>query len=86
MLIILLWLKKLRYILKLRNLKLILDSELSNIRIFLVKVTLKTGGEKYLLSILFENYKSIWIFKSKDLNREKITRSFYQKKLFLSKL
>ena len=53
MLIILLWLKKLRYILKLRNLKLILDSELSNIRIFLVKVTLKTGGEKYLLSILF---------------------------------
>ena len=29
-----------------------IDSELLNMRIFLVKVTLKTGQEKYLLSVL----------------------------------
>ena len=29
------------------------DSELLSIRLFLVKVTLKTGQEKYLLLILF---------------------------------
>ena len=53
MLIILLSLKKLRQILKLLNIKLMTDSELLSIRLFLVKVTLKTGQEKYLLLILF---------------------------------
>ena len=49
MLIFLLWLKKLRQILKLLSLKLMAESELLNIRIFLVSVTLKIGQEKYLL-------------------------------------
>ena len=53
MLIILLWLKKLRQILKLLSLKLMIGSELPSLRTFLVKVTLKTGQEKYLLLILF---------------------------------
>ena len=38
---------KLRSILKLLNLKLMTESELLSIRIFLVKVTLKIGQEKY---------------------------------------
>ena len=46
MLIILLWLKELRRILKLLNLKLMLESELLSIKIFLAKVTLKIGQEK----------------------------------------
>ena len=44
MLTILLWLKKL---------KLMIESELLSIIIFLVKVILKIGQERYLLSILF---------------------------------
>ena len=35
------------------ELKLMMEPELLSIRIFLVKVTLKIGQEKYLLSILF---------------------------------
>ena len=35
------------------SLNLMIESELLNKRIFLVKVTLKIGQEKYLLSILF---------------------------------
>ena len=46
MLIILLWPKKLRSILKLLNLKLMIESELQSIKIFLVKVILKIGPEK----------------------------------------
>ena len=57
MLIILLWLKKLKRILKLLNLKLIAESELPSIRVFWVKNTLKIGQEKYLWSILL--YKKI---------------------------
>ena len=52
MLNILLWMKSLRQILKLLNLKLMIESELLRITIFLVKVTLKICQEKYLLSIL----------------------------------
>ena len=55
MLVILVWLKKLRPILNIWNLKSMIDSELLIVRIFLVKVTLKIGQEKYLLSILFWN-------------------------------
>ena len=47
MLIILLWLKKLRPILKVLSVKLILS-----IRVILVKVKLNFGQKKYLLSIL----------------------------------
>ena len=39
--------------LKFLSLKLLLESEFPSLRIFLVKVTLKNGQEKYLLSILF---------------------------------
>ena len=39
--------------LKLLSLKLMIDSELLSIRIFLVKVTVKIGQEKDLLSILY---------------------------------
>ena len=42
---ILIWLKKLRPILKLLSLKLMIESELLSIRIFLVKITLKIGQE-----------------------------------------
>ena len=42
-----------RQILKTLNLKLMIESELLSIRIFLVEVTLKIGHDKYLLSILF---------------------------------
>ena len=50
---IVLWMKQLRPILKLLNLNLMTESELLSIRIFSVKVILKIGQEKYLLSILF---------------------------------
>ena len=50
---ILIWLKKLRPILKLLSLKLMIESESLSIRIFLVKITLKIGQEYYFLSILF---------------------------------
>ena len=50
---ILIWLKKLRPILKLLSLKLMTESESLSIRIFLVKITLKIGQEYYFLSILF---------------------------------
>ena len=53
MLMILLRLKKLRQTLKPVTLKLMIVSELLIIINFLVNVTLKTGQDKYLLSILF---------------------------------
>ena len=53
MLMILLRLKKLRQTLKHVTLKLMIVSELLIIINFLVNVTLKTGQDKYLLSILF---------------------------------
>ena len=53
MLIVLHWLKKLRPILNLLSLKLMIESELLSIRIFLAKLALKNGPEKYLLLILF---------------------------------
>ena len=53
MVITLVRLKKLRRILKLLNLKLMIELKLLSIKIFLVKVTLKVGREKYLLLILF---------------------------------
>ena len=52
-LIILFYLQKLWRILKLLSLNLMIDSEVLIMRIFLVKVTLKIGQGKYLLSILF---------------------------------
>ena len=57
------------WILKLLNLKLIIELELQRIIIYLVKVSLKVGQDKYLLSILFWRLKT---YKLKDLNGEKI--------------
>ena len=55
-----------------------IESELVSIRIVLVKVTLKTGQEKHLISILF--WKPILgLIKTKDLNGEKIMERFYEK-------
>ena len=45
--------EKIEHVIKLLNLKLVIESELLRIRIFLVKVTLKIGQEKYLLLILY---------------------------------
>ena len=46
-----------------------IELELLSIRVFLVKVILKFGQEKYLLSFL----KTIpWTCKPKDLNGEKV--------------
>ena len=53
MLIVLLWLKKLRRVLKLLNLKIMSESELPIIRKFLVNVTLRIDQEKY--HFCFEN-------------------------------
>ena len=52
MLIIILWLKKLNGVLKPLNFKSVIESELLNKRIFLVRVTLEIGKEKLLLLIL----------------------------------
>ena len=52
MLIILLWLKKLSRVIKLLNLKLVIESELLSTEIFLGKFTPKIGQEKYLLLIV----------------------------------
>ena len=46
-----------------------IELELQRIIIYLVKVSLKVGQEKYLLSILFCRLKS---YKLKDLNGGKI--------------
>ena len=61
------------------------ESELLSLRIFLVKVTLKTGQQKKVLmdSVLKTN---LWTYEIKDLNTEKIIISFYEKELLRSKL
>ena len=70
MLIVLLWLRKLRRFIKLLNSKL----ELLSIRIFLEKVTLKIGEGNYLLSIVLELI--LRLIKLMILT-EKNSRSFY---------
>ena len=82
MLIIMLWVEKLRPIIKLINLKLIVGLELLITRMFSVKVSLKIAPKKYLLSILL--WKLILRHKIKDLEAEKITGSFYEKEFMLS--
>ena len=82
MLIIMLWVEKLRPIIKLINLKLIVGLELLIIRRFSVKVSLKIAPKKCLLSILL--WKLILRHKIKDLEAEKITGSFYEKEFMLS--
>ena len=83
-LIILLWLKKLWRILKLLNLKLMIELQLLCTRLFLVKITLKIGQKKYLFDSVFKT--SPWTNKIKDLNDVKIIGIFHGKELLLSKL
>ena len=71
--IILLWLKKLRQILKHLNLKLVIGSGQLSIRIFLAKVTPIIGQEKYwklILELVFARrfyFFEIWSWKI-DIN------------------
>ena len=55
------------------------ESELISTRIFLGMVTLKIG--QVVDSVLKTNP---WTYKIKDLSREKIIGSFYEKELLLS--
>ena len=52
--------EKLREILKLQSLKLMIDSELLSVRIFLVNATLKIGQGKYLL---YDSVQKIYPWK-----------------------
>ena len=57
-----------------------IESELLSIKIFLVKVTVKNGQKKRFMidSVLKANHRT---YKIKDLNRETIIGSFYEKQL-----
>ena len=80
MLIIRLWLNKLRQILKLLTLKWMIELELLSVRASLVMVTLKTFIIDFVLKI------NPWTYKTKDLNWEKTIGSFYENALLRSKL
>ena len=80
MLIILLSLNKLRQILKLLNLRSVIDRRLQSIRIFLIKVIPKIGQKKYSWLIL------CWKLTIKYLNGETIIGSFNEKELLTSML
>ena len=81
MLIILLWLTKLKQIIKLLSLELIIEPESQSIRICLVKVRLKTGQEKYLLSILF--WERTLDIQNYGFKRRKNNRKFLWKKIVI---
>ena len=80
MLIILLLLNKLRQMLKLLNLRSVIDRRLQSIRIFLIKVIPKIGQKKYSWLIL------CWKLTIKYLNGETIIGSFNEKELLTSML
>ena len=73
--------KKLRRILHLLSLKLMIESKLLSIKVLLVKVTVKVGQEKFLLSILL---RELILRLMKLKNRDKIIGSFYEKELLRS--
>ena len=83
MLIILFQLKILTQMVKILKLKLMIESELLSIMIFLVKATLKIGQDKSLLMILFCKPHP-WTHKVEDSNGEKVIGSFYEKELLWS--
>ena len=80
MLIILLLLNKLRQILKLLNLRSVIDRRLQSIRIFLIKFIPKIGQKKYSWLIL------CWKLTIKYLNGETIIGSSNEKELLTSML
>ena len=58
------------------------ESQLQNTKILLVKVRLKIGQEKYLLLILLQktmNFITSWTYKVKELNGEIIIGRFYER-------
>ena len=69
MLITLLWLKKLKRIVKFLTLKSVIESESQRIRIFL--------RETFVIDYVLKT--NPWTYKIKDLNREKIMESFHEK-------
>ena len=84
-LIILLWLKKLRWILRLLNLKLkdtVRITEYKNI--FSKGYTENWSRKIFIIDSVFKT--SPWTYKIKDLDGEKIIGSFYGKELLSSKL
>ena len=58
--------------------ELMVELGLLSIKTSLVKVTLKMGQKKYLLSILFWKLIFGLVYKLKDLNGEKIMGVFYE--------
>ena len=81
MLIILLWLKKLKPILKLLNLESMVKSELRSIKIN-IRLHWKLVKRNIVDFVLKTNS---WTYKIKDLTGEKIIGTFYEKELLLSK-
>ena len=61
-----------------------IESELPSIKILLVKVTMKIGQEIFIIDSVMK--ANSWTYQIKDLYREKIIESFYEKELLLSKL
>ena len=73
--------KKLRRIINLLSLKLMIESELLNITIFSVKVTYNWSREIFIIDSVLKT--NPWTYEIKNLNREKIIGSFYEKELLL---
>ena len=76
--------KTLRPILKLLNLKLMIELEILSIQLFLVKVILKIGQEIFIFIIESGSKTIPWTYKIQDLNREKVIESFYEKELLIT--
>ena len=68
---------KLRQILKLLNLKLVIESELLRAKKFLAKVTPKNDQEENSVDSVLKT--NPWVYRIKDSNGEKIIGSFYEK-------
>ena len=66
------------------SLKLMIESELLRMRILLVNVAQKSEVEVVTVNTVLKN--NPWTYKIKDLNRENVIGSFYEKELLLSKL
>ena len=66
------------------SLKLMIESELLRMRILLVNVAQKSEVEVVTVNTVLKT--DPWTYKIKDLNRENVIGSFYEKELLLSKL
>ena len=58
-----------------------IESELLNITIFSVKVTYNWSREIFIIDSVLKT--NPWTYEIKNLNREKIIGSFYEKELLL---